>query len=171
VFFIPGWLISLATFPGVIVHEAAHKFFADRAGVRVHKVCYFRLGNPAGYVVHDPPKGLRQSFLISIGPLIFNTILCALITLPIPFLDPQSNLILFLGWLGYSIGMHSFPSNQDMDNFIGTIKSTHRKGVLLIAAKIFAGLLRIANALRFFWFDLIYAVGVAAFLPWIILQL
>lgn len=79
-FLIPGWLISILTFPGVIAHEIGHRLFADWAKVPVYKVCYFRVGNPAGYVIHGPVNSLRASFLISVGPLIVNTLLCALIT-------------------------------------------------------------------------------------------
>lgn len=40
---IPGFLISIATFPGVIVHEAAHQLFCRLTKVAVLDVCYFRL--------------------------------------------------------------------------------------------------------------------------------
>ena len=46
---IPGLLIALATFPGVIVHEAAHMLFCRLRGVAIFKVCFFRVGNPAGH--------------------------------------------------------------------------------------------------------------------------
>ena len=38
---IPGWLIGLVTFPGVIVHEAAHLFFCKLRRVAVFDVCFF----------------------------------------------------------------------------------------------------------------------------------
>ena len=50
---IPGWLIALVTFPGVIVHEAAHFLFCRLRRVAVFDVCYLRFGNPAGYVIHS----------------------------------------------------------------------------------------------------------------------
>lgn len=53
---IPGFLISIVTFPGVIVHEMAHQIFCRLCGVAVFDVCYFRFGNPSGYVVHEIPK-------------------------------------------------------------------------------------------------------------------
>jgi Putative zincin peptidase len=171
-FFIPGFLISLLTFPGVIVHEIAHRMFADLAKVPVYDVCYFRLGNPAGYVIHGPASDLRKSLLISIGPLIVNTLLCAVICFsaifPIFILDAKiySPVFGLLMWTGISIGMHAFPSNQDMNNFVESVAETHQKGPILWAAKLFSGLLRLANLLRFFWFDAIYAFAAAAFLPW-----
>ncbi len=172
-FFIPGFLISIITFPGVIVHEIAHRFFADLAKIPVFKVCYFQLGNPAGYVIHGHTDDLKKSFLISIGPLIVNTLLCALIcftaVFPIMILDIQHTTLVYfiLIWVGLSIGMHAFPSNQDMRNFVATVANSHQSGPILWAAKFFSGLLRLANILRFFWFDVIYALGVAAFLPWV----
>ena len=44
-------LISLVTFPGVIVHEAAHLPFCRLRRMPVVEVCFFRVGNPAGYVI------------------------------------------------------------------------------------------------------------------------
>lgn len=35
-FFVPGPVIAAVTFPGVIVHEAAHRFFCDLGGVPVY---------------------------------------------------------------------------------------------------------------------------------------
>jgi Putative zincin peptidase len=171
-FFIPGWLISILTFPGVIVHETAHRFFADMAGVPVYDVCYFRIGNPAGYVVHGPPVTLKNSFLISVGPLIVNTVLCSLLTfaavLPFMILDDQKPNPIFylLAWVGYSIGMHAFPSAQDMRNFVDEVRKNREGGMLLVFAKLFSGLMRVANGLRIVWFDLLYAVGVSMLLPW-----
>jgi hypothetical protein len=40
-FFIPGPLIALATFPGVIVHELAHQLFCRWFRIPVLNVCYF----------------------------------------------------------------------------------------------------------------------------------
>ena len=77
---VPGFLIAVLTFPGVIVHEIGHRLSADLLQVPVYQVCYFRFGNPAGYVIHGPVKGIKDSLLISIMPMITNTLLCALIT-------------------------------------------------------------------------------------------
>ncbi len=172
--FIPGWLISLLTFPGVIVHEIGHRLFCDLTKVPVYKVCYFSVGNLAGYVIHGPVKGLKNSFLISVGPLIVNTILCALLTFsatfPIFILETKnySAVFMILMWVGFSIGMHAFPSNVDMENFVQEVKNAKQGGILVVFAKIFTGLLKIANALRVIWFDAIYAFGVSMLLPWLV---
>ncbi|OGQ04558.1 MAG: hypothetical protein A2W61_00440 [Deltaproteobacteria bacterium RIFCSPLOWO2_01_44_7] len=170
-FFVPGWIIGLATFPGVVAHEIGHRLFADWAKVPVYKVCYFQAGNPAGYVIHGPMKSLKSAFLISVGPLIVNTLLCAVITFPAVFplfildVEQYSWVFILLFWVGFSIGMHAFPSNEDMKNLVDNVKSAKQGGLLLLVAKFFAGLLRVANALRVIWFDAIYAFGIIILLP------
>ena len=69
-FFIPGFLIALVTFPGVIVHEMAHQLFCRLFRVAVLDVCYFRLGNPSGYVLHESPRTTAQHLVIGIGPFL-----------------------------------------------------------------------------------------------------
>ncbi|HLP87419.1 MAG TPA: hypothetical protein VK184_02290 [Nostocaceae cyanobacterium] len=173
--FIPGWLISVVTFPGVVVHEAAHKFFCDLAKVPVYEVRYFQIGNPAGYVIHGEVKNLKDALLISVGPLIINTILCAILTYPVVlaiFLVQDengksiSNLILL--WVGYSIGMHAFPSNEDVKNFLDVFKKIKKgatQNILYFLCQIIGLIFRIANFLRIIWFDLIYAFIVSMMLP------
>ncbi len=176
-FFIPGQLIALLSFPGVIMHEIAHRYFADRAGVPVYQVCYFRFGNPAGYVIHGPVQGLKNSFLISVGPLIVNTLLCALLTFSAVFpffvFDAKDYNPIFavLMWVGISIGAHAFPSNEDMKNFSREVLEAKGKSGLYYLARAFEVLLLIANTLRFFWFDFIYAVGVSLAIPFLVFGL
>lgn len=174
---IPGFVIALLTFPGVIVHEGAHRFFCDIAKVPVYQVCYIRVGNPAGYVIHGNTDSLRKAFLISVGPLIVNTILCAVIcfsaVLPLFFLQERAMNIAHyaLAYLGLSIGMHAFPSNVDMKSFMAVMHRTNRRGFLFFVAKFFQGLIYVANLLRVAWFDLIYAVAVAVALPLLLTRL
>jgi hypothetical protein len=162
---IPGWLISLLTFPGVIVHELGHRLFCNWTDTKVHKVCYFRVGNPAGYVLHERAKELQSSFFISVGPLIFNTVLCSMITFIAWFMDHESDSFLILMWLGISIGMHAFPSNEDASNFLMEVKENKGRSILYYISGLFAVLLRLANSLRFIWFDLVYAIVISLFLP------
>jgi hypothetical protein len=170
---IPGSLIATLTFPGVIVHEVTHRFFCDLARVPVFDVCYFRVDKQAGYVRHGEPGRLSASFLIAIGPLILNTVLCAVISFaPIIALnlDSEGTPVVFfiLGWLGISIGMHAFPSGHDMRNFSDAVHASRGRGLLYVVAKGCEALIRLANALRIVWFDLIYAVAVAWIAPGLI---
>jgi hypothetical protein len=173
VFFIPGWLIGLITFPGVIVHEIAHRFFCDLAKVPVYEVCYFRVGNPAGYVVHGQVKNLKDAFLIAVGPFIINTLLCAIICFPAVtpwwiLKSYDSGWHILLMWLGISIGMHAFPSAQDLDNFHQQVKSAHGFSPLLVFSAIIGVIFKIARMLSVIWFDAIYAFGVALLVPTIL---
>jgi hypothetical protein len=171
-FFIPGFLIALVTFPGVIVHEIAHRFFADLSKVPVYKVCYFRVGNPSGYVVHGQVSNLWSAFLIAVGPFIINTLLCSIISfsaiLPLFILKDTTNFSLwsmFLIWLGMSIGMHAFPSQQDLNNFHEQVKKAKGFSPLLVFSWIMGFCFGAARLLSFFWFDAIYAFGVCMIVP------
>jgi hypothetical protein len=173
-FLIPGWAIALLTFPGVILHEVAHRFFADLMKVPVYQVRYFRLGNPAGYVLHGHPQNIRSSLLISVGPLIVNTALCAVLTffpylglffLDIPHFGDNEPIFILLGWLGISIGMHAFPSNEDMQNLSVAVQEKRGSGPILWIAKFFSIVFLVANALRVLWFDAVYACLVAIAIP------
>ena len=81
-FFIPGPLIALATFPGAIVHALAHQLFCRWFRIPVLNVCYFRVGNPADFVIHEPATKSYQSVLISVGPFLVNTIIGAIVSFP-----------------------------------------------------------------------------------------
>jgi hypothetical protein len=107
-FFIPAQLISIATFPGIIVHEAAHLLFCRLRKVAVLDACYFQFGNPAGYVIHENTGNFYTTFLVSMGPFLLNTLLCLIICLPaympIKYFNLDEPFSYFLIWLGVSIG-------------------------------------------------------------------
>jgi len=165
--FIPGFLISIATFPGVIVHEIAHQFFCRLTGTAVLDVCYFRVGNPAGYVVHDRPSTPGKHLLISIAPFFLNSLVGALIAAPSAIssftfgdVDLLDGLLI---WLGVSIAMHSFPSTGDARSLWGALaRETWWLKVMIapVVLVIFLGAI-----LSFIWVDVLYGIAVAAFLP------
>lgn len=170
-FFIPGFMIAILTFPGVMVHEIAHRFFCDIFGVPVYEVCYFRVAvtGPSGYVIHGEVNKLSAAFWIAVGPFIINTFLCALIAFPAVLamratesMNPLAEL--FLLWVSISIGMHAFPSKQDLDNFHAQIKAG-KNSLLLVPSFFMQAFFGLARLLSFFWFDAIYAVFVAMFIP------
>ncbi len=151
-----GWLIALITFPGIILHEWSHKFFCDRTRVPVYKTCYFRLGNPSGYVIHGEVDNYGKAFLIATAPFVVNTIvsvICFIIAVVLP-LGPAAYV---LCWLGVAIGMHSFPSSQDADNLWSYARKAWRNPLVLLSFPII-GLIKLAGLLRSVWFDLLYAV-------------
>jgi hypothetical protein len=157
---IPGWFIAAVTFPGIILHEWAHKFFCERTGVPVYEVMYFQFGeSPAGYVRHGPPTSASQHLLISLGPLFINTVACFVIAVFAGQAKSGSILNAGLLWLAVSAGMHAFPSGPDIDAAVQGARQfwVAGKRALFYLTYPFLALLHVANALRFFWFDAIYA--------------
>lgn len=169
-FFIPGQLIAIVTFPGVIVHEFAHMFFCKICGVAVLDACYFRVGDPAGYIVHEKTSDFYSSFFIATGPFLVNSILCFLICfpayVPISYFDLGQPLSYFLMWLGISIGMHAIPSTGDANNMWRDAK-IHVRSLNPLAILTFplVIVIYIFNVLRVIWADFAYGLAVGVWLP------
>lgn len=172
---IPGEVIALLTFPGVIVHEAAHMLFCRLRKVAVLDVCFFRFGNPSGYVIHEPTEDFTSVFLISVGPFLLNSLLCLVFCfpalVPVRIFDHVDILSMILIWLGISIGMHAFPSTQDAQNLWNQAKQAARNfNPLAILSFPLVVLIYVANLLSFFWFDTIYGFAIGLLLPLLILE-
>jgi hypothetical protein len=170
---IPGFIISLITFPGVIVHELAHQLFCRLFRVAVLDVCYFQFGNPAGFVVHETPSKHAHHILIGIGPFFVNSILGALIAFPamIPLLIGQPSAFdIFLLWLGVSIAMHAFPSTGDAQSIWQAVWSPGTSWLTRIVATPLVVLIYLGALGSFFWLDVLYGVGVAFALPHLLVQ-
>ena len=173
---IPGQLIATLTFPGVIVHEAAHVLFCRVFGLAVFEVCYFQFDNPAGYVVHEEPRSFAPSFFVSMGPFLVNSALCLLFSLPavVPIwqLEVGDPLAYGFAWLGISIGMHAFPSTHDLESVWRMAPKAARSGQLLaIAGYPLIVLLYLANFGRIVWIDLFYGMAVGVGGPLALLHL
>jgi hypothetical protein len=175
VIIIPGFLIALVTFPGVIVHEAAHLFFCKLRRVAVFDVCYFRIGNPSGYVVHEIPDSFTSSFLIAVGPFLINSCLCVLFCfpalVPVRIFGKEDFICYFLIWLGISIGMHAFPSTQDAKVLWGQAKKAASQfNLLAILSLPLVWLIYLANLLRILWLDYLYGFALGFLLPEMIIN-
>jgi len=173
--FIPGFLITLATFPGVIVHELAHQFFCRLFNVPVFKVVYFKTGNPAGYVLHEVVANKWHSMLISIGPFFVNTVIGALIAfpaaLPVFKFDNGNVADYLLIYLGVSIAMHAFPSTGDGKAIWDDLKNSETSIFVKILGYPIIGLIYLGSIGRFFWLDLAYGVAIAIGLPTLLISL
>ncbi len=108
--------------PGIMLHEFAHHLLCLLSGVRVQQVVYFRLGNPAGYVVHDEPGLYRQIFAIVAGPFFLNSAV-SVVLLNLTLRQwaqatdlPGFGLAVFMTWLGLSAGLQAIPSRADARN-------------------------------------------------------
>jgi Putative zincin peptidase len=169
-FFIPGIVITVLTFPGVIVHEAGHLFFCRLFGLQVYNVCFFQFKNPAGYVIHENSDNFTAQFFVSMGPFISNTLLCVLFCtaafLPVWELKIVDPLAYFFYWLGISIGMHAFPSTTDLKHLWQRAPALAKKGNLLAILSLpLAGLLVVLNYARVVWADLGYGILVGVLGP------
>jgi hypothetical protein len=169
VFFIPGQLIAAVTFPGVIVHEMAHQLFCRLFGLSVLDVCYFRIGNPAGYVLHEPARTPLGQIMVSVGPFLVNTVIGAVLSLPaaIQALQFESGSLLdyFLLWLGVSIAMHAFPSTGDAQVMKHAVSSPYAPLWAKILGYPLVGLIYAGAIGKMLWLDLAYGLAVALLLP------
>ncbi len=150
-------LFYLLTFPGVIMHELAHKLMCLWCKVKVYRVSYFNFGNPAGSVEHAEPEKLWHAFFIAIGPIILNSLI-AIICSKVAFsgLVNEKTFYFFI-WLSYAIGTHAFPSDPDFGNVLE--KNRER----MKAHSLFAYLaypivwsITTLNQHRFLWVNLLY---------------
>lgn len=169
-FFIPGFVIAIFTFPGVIVHEAGHLFFCKLFKVRVFDVCFFRIGNPSGYVIHEKSENFTALFFISLGPFFANTLLCVVFCtaafLPVWELKVTDPLAYFFYWLGLSIGMHAFPSTDDLSNLYEIAPERAKQwNVLAILSLPLIYILYLLNLGRVLWADLGYGIAIGILGP------
>lgn len=174
--FIPGFVISVLTFPGVIVHELAHQLFCRWNNVAVIDVCYFRFGNPAGYVRHEIPQKASQNIWIGIGPFFVNTIVGGLVAMPaavqvFEFRDFSHILNLLLIWLGISITMHSFPSIGDAKSIWKSLRDDDTGILTKIIGTPIVAIIYICSLGSVVWLDLLYGITVAVFIPNLLISL
>lgn len=173
-FFIPGFVISALTFPGVIIHEYAHQLFCNLTKTAVYKVCYFQLENPAGYVLHEKPSNIWKNVFISIGPLIVNTgigFLLGMILIRRIHSPETMTLFQFVGcYLAVSIGMHSFPSMGDANGLWQALWEKKTPGIARVIGIPLVGFLWLGSILSVFWLDLFYGLFVSVALPLIIIN-
>ncbi len=170
---IPGILIAVLTFPGVIVHELAHQIFCRLCRIPVYKVKYFQFANPCGYVIHEATDNPMKNFLCAMGPFFVNTIIGMLIILPASVdiflfrsLWGTHPLKLLLAWVGFSILMHAFPSTGDADSMVKSIlKNTSVSMPVKIVVAPVIGLVYLGAFGSVVWLDALYAFGMAIVAP------
>lgn len=113
-------LRSIFYMPGVIIHELSHHFFCIIFSARVIDVCYYNFKDSSGYVLHEQPKHLYQSVLISTAPFFLNSLIGGLVSymtiinkLSIIGLESLNLLDFFRIIISISIGMNAIPSRGD----------------------------------------------------------
>ncbi|NLL73671.1 MAG: DUF3267 domain-containing protein [Clostridiales bacterium] len=168
---IPGIVIAIVTFPGVIVHELAHQIFCYLCGVRVIEVKYFQIDDPCGYVIHEQTEDPGKVFMIAMGPFVINTLLGILVILPASIgffaFGGIANILDWVTlWAGFSILMHAFPSTGDAKNMVEHILKNTNVGIITkVLVAPFIILVYIGALGSVVWLDALYAAAVAMMLP------
>ena len=174
-FIIPGVLISAVTFPGVVVHEFAHYLFCRWTRTQVLAVCFFRFGNPAGYVVHQLPDAPWKSVAISMGPFLINSVVGMAMafpgTLKLFVLGSPDWLDMVVVWLGLSVGMHAIPSRGDAKSMWSSVSGPRAGLVIKILVLPLVGLVYLMSIASIFWADLIYGAAICLGPPMLLVQL
>ncbi|MFA6486081.1 MAG: metalloprotease family protein [Candidatus Magasanikbacteria bacterium] len=149
------YLYSLLTAPGVAIHELAHAVFCLLSGVKIHRIKLFQFGPTAGYVVHDEPEMFYQALLISLGPLIINSLLA--MGLFSQLVEPYGcwQVILF-GWLGIAIGLHAIPSTGDAQTLLSIANRRVWRNPLIILGYPFVLAIYILNLLKRLHIDIVF---------------
>lgn len=166
---VSGNILTLLTFPGVVVHEAAHQLFCQLFRVAVLDVCYFQMGNPVGYVQHEKVERPSAVIWVAVAPFLLNTALGGVIAapsaIPVLQLDTGDWLDYLLIWLGVSIAMHAFPSPDDADSMLSAVEGPKARRITKLFAIPIALLCLAAHLGTIVWADLLYGLGVAMLLP------
>ncbi|MEW9823695.1 MAG: hypothetical protein AB2992_00515 [Candidatus Symbiodolus clandestinus] len=169
----------------MVIHEIAHRFFADLLNIPVYRVNYFTLnnGNDGGGIELSPTDSVKAALLVALGPLIINTLLCAIISFPpASLLEGDENFLWrLLYWLGISIGMYAIPSNSDLDYLLNVVKQQAANDRIIKdstinnpvsgSIRLLVFFIKIINLLRFLWVDLLYAVLISQVIPYCVKQL
>ena len=104
------------------------------------------------------------------GPFFLNTLLCVLFCtaafLPVWELKVNDPLAYFFYWLGFSIGMHAFPSTTDLSHLWKAAPELAKKGNwLAILSLPLCAILVVPNYGRVIWADLGYGLAVGVLGP------
>jgi Putative zincin peptidase len=165
-------IVSLLAFPGVVLHEYAHAWACRRLGIRVLKVCYLRLGNPLGYVLHEQPAYAVQHILVAVAPFFVSTVaalavsLLASIFVTSPAAPELQDLTALVGaWLSFSFALHAFPSSGDGDALWQDVTSPDVSFFAKLLLAPVAGLIRLGQADAAIWLHALFAMAVVALPP------
>lgn len=133
---IPGGLIALATFPGVMMHELSHYLMCRLFSVHVSEIKLFSLKPahftfssevPLGWVSHTIPKKYYQTVLISSAPIVFNTIVAVALYISALTYFQIGPFHYVLLYLGFCCAVNAFPSKGDGNVLLNSAREELRK--------------------------------------------
>jgi hypothetical protein len=143
------------------------------SGIAVVEVCYFRFGNPAGYLIHEPSLNLRNSLVMGLGPFFSNSLLGAMVAFPsvLAVLEFRVSSVpsYILAWLGISMAMHALPSADDAVNLWHAVRGPQSSLRTRLLATPIVGLMCIISTGRLIGLDLVYGAAMVAAPPALLL--
>jgi hypothetical protein len=157
-------LLVYFTFPGTILHELSHVIICHIRNVHIINKCYFRLPTDTdikmGFVEHEVPTKLIDSFLISFAPISLIFIALFLYYIAIIF-NSQLNLwVIPILWLAFSIGSQALPSKSDLDNvYYKCVNKIQKKDYSPIIYLPAIHIAYICSSLTTLWFNFIFSIG------------
>jgi len=165
-------IISLLTFPGVVLHEYAHAWACRRLGIRVLKICYLRLGSPMGYVLHEQPEYAVQHIMVAVAPFFVSTAAALALSLVVslfatsPGAVEYKDLAVLVGaWLSFSVALHAFPSSGDGDALWKDVTSPEVSFLAKLLLAPVVGMIRLCQAGASVWLHALFAVALVALPP------
>jgi hypothetical protein len=171
---IPGFIITLVTFPGYVMQTVARRFTCDVLGIAVYEAHYLK-----GTIIHHRVVSPLKAVLIAYAPLAINSALCAILMFPVAFtiflgtepggLDDVVRAV--LAWAGISIGMHALPASATVKKIEGSISGEHRRGFGYALLRISGLGFRFVNLFRPFWVDLVLALVIGFAVPYLVVRL
>lgn len=155
-----------------MLHEYGHAWACRQLGVRVVNVCYFRFGNPLGYVIHEKTQSALQHIVVATAPFFVSTTVAFAVSLAATLLlyfhasgDVTDFTTPVCSWLGFSFALHAFPSSGDADalwrDVTGSSFGFFPK-ILLIPT---VGVIRMVQFGNRFWLDTLFAILIIAVPP------
>lgn len=151
------------------MHELAHAWACRWMGIAVLKVCYFRFGNPLGYVLHERPEYAIQHIMVAAAPFFVSTLFALIVSLAAGLLSASHVLtgfhdqfMLSALWLAFSIALHAFPSGGDADALWDDVTSREVSLFAKLLLVPVVALIRLAGLGAQLWLDALYAMLVVA---------
>ena len=134
----------LATAPGIVLHELAHRLACLLVGVPVQSVVYFQLTGPPGYVRHTTPTRWSTTAVIALAPLATNVTIAAVLleySLAVYTATGIGGVAAggLLWWVAVAAVIHSLPSTTDLETvWTATIARWYRLPLAVVVGPVYA---------------------------------
>lgn len=134
----------LATAPGIVLHEFAHRLACQHVGVAVVDVAYFRLTGRPGYVEHEEPPTWAGTVVVALAPLFVNVLVATLsLQYAVAIHGGEGTAAVGVGvglvWLSLAALVHAVPSLQDVRQvWAATLARWNRFPLVVVVAPLYA---------------------------------